>query len=617
MDFFKLLLRFIPKYKGRIIAYILMNFVASIFSVFSFIALIPLIQLLFGLSDKTFEYVDIQKFSSYDGMLDAVKNNIMYFLQEQIEVNGKIWVLFAIGGFVVLMSFLFNIVSYFAYWVRIPIRTGISRELRQDAYDRIVNMSILAFSKENRGDFVSRMTSDVDEIDYGIGTTLDMFIKDPIQIIVYIITMVSISPNLTIYGISILLIICTVMLYLGKIMQRITFEAQTNRGKILSMYEQTIGVLPIVKSYNTKRDFSKKFSALNFDTQHIFNKQNRFYTLAWTYTDFSLVVVLVAILCGSGKLILNGQSSIAPTTLIGFLGVFYSLIAPMRDLMKCTFGIRKAMASVERLNKVLHIEQDSNSSNEKFVLQHTDHPLIELCDVSFRYDKNNILKKVSIKIMEGQKIAILGPTGSGKSTMAGLMTLLYKQYEGRIFINNKDVNMYSINSIRENMSFVVQDPHLLQDTISYNISLGNDKYSKEDVIGAAQKAHLHDFIMSLPDQYDTMIGDRGVLLSNGQKQCIALARAFLKDAPIYILDEATSAMDPELETSILNELANSFPKKTIIIITHRISTSLGADFVYVVDNGKIVEEGTPCELYEKDSYYRNLAALQNIKSKWM
>lgn len=615
MDFFRLLLRFIPKYKGRVIAYVFMNFIASIFSVFSFIALIPLIQLLFGLSDKTFEYVDTQNLSSYEGILEAIKNNIMYILQEQMAVNGKTWVLFAIGGFVVLMSFLFNVVSYFAYWVRIPIRTGISRELRQDAYSRIVNMSVLAFSKENRGDFVSRMTSDVDEIDYGIGTTLDMFIKDPIQIIVYIITMVSISPNLTVYGLFMLVIICTVMLYLGRIMQQITFAAQTNRGKILSIYEQTIGVLPIVKAYNTERDFSEKFSVLNFDTQRILNKQNRFYTLAWTYTDFSLIVVLVLILCGSGNLILHGQSSIAPATLIGFLGVFYSLIAPMRDLMKCTFGIRKAMASVERLNRVIHIEQESNPLNKEFVLQHTNVPIIELCDVSFRYDKSYILKKISIKIKEGQNIAILGATGSGKSTMAGLITLLYKQNKGHIFINGRDVSMYNIKSIRESISFVGQDSLLLQDTIFYNISLGNSKYSKEEVIKAAQKAHIHDFILSLPDQYDSMIGDRGILLSTGQKQCIALARAFLKDAPICILDEATSALDPELETSVLNEFTNASPKKTVIVITHRVSTSLGADLVYVIDDGQIVEEGTPDKLYEKDGYYRSLAIIQNILLK--
>ena len=614
MDFFRLILRFIPEYKGRITAYILMNFVASVFSVFSFIALIPLIQLLFGLSDETFEYVETQGLSSYKEFLDAVKNNIMYYLQEQIAVNGKTWVLFAIGGFVVLMSFLFNIMSYFAYWVRIPIRTGISRSLRQDAYNRIVNMPVLAFSKENRGDFVSRMTSDVDEIDFGIGTTLDMFIKDPIQIIVYIVTMVSISANLTMYGIALLLVICLIILYLGRIMQRITFQAQTNRGKILSMYEQTIGVLPVVKSYSTEHDFSDKFSVLNYETQHIFNKQNRFYTLAWTCTDFSLVAIIVLILCVSGELILNGESTIGPATLIAFLGVFYSLIAPMRDLMKCTFGIRKAMASLERLNRVLRIEQESDSAKEELVVRHSDEPIIELKGVTFRYESDDILKKVSIKVKEGEKVAILGSTGSGKSTLAGLITLLYNQNEGEFLMNGKNISTYSRKSVRKNISYIVQDPLLLQDTIFYNITLGND-YTREDVVKAAQKAHIHDFIMSLPLQYETIIGDRGTLLSSGQKQCIALARAFIKDAPIFIIDEATSALDPELETLVLNELMSDSDKKTVIMITHRVNTSLSADYVYVIDDGKIVEEGSSQKLFEGNTLYRSLVDIQNIKLK--
>lgn len=613
MDFFRLIFRFIPEYKGRITAYVLMNFVASVFSVFSFIALIPLIQLLFGLSDETFEYVETKGLSSYNDFLDAAKNNIMYYLQEQMAVNGKEWVLFAIGGFVVLMSFLFNIVSYFAYWVRIPIRTGISRSLRQDAYNRIVNMPVLAFSKENRGDFVSRMTIDVDEIDFGIGTTLDMFIKDPIQIIVYIATMVSISSNLTMYGMALLLVICSIILYLGRIMQRITFQAQTNRGKILSMYEQTIGVLPVVKSYSTERDFSEKFSVLNYETQRIFNKQNRFYSLAWSCTDFSLVAIIVLILCISGGLILNGESTIGPATLIAFLGVFYSLIAPMRDLMKCTFGIRKAMASLERLNRVLRIEQESDSVKEELVLRHTDEPVIELRGVSFRYENDDVLKKVSIRVKEGEKIAILGSTGSGKSTLAGLISLLYSQNEGEFLVNGKDIKAYSTNSVRKNISYIVQDPLLVQDTIFYNITLGNKDFTREDVVKAAQKAHIHDYIMSLPMQYETVIGDRGTMLSSGQKQCIALARAFIKGAPIYIIDEATSALDPELETLVLNELKRDLTKNTTIIITHRVSTSLDADYVYVIDDGKIVEEGTPKHLFEEDGPYRSLAVIQNIK----
>ena len=352
---------------------------------------------------------------------------------------------------------------------------------------------------------------------------------------------------------------------------------------------------------------------LNYETQRIFNKQNRFYSLAWSCTDFSLVAIIVLILCISGGLILNGESTIGPATLIAFLGVFYSLIAPMRDLMKCTFGIRKAMASLERLNRVLRIEQESDSVKEDLVVRHTDELVIELRGVSFRYENDDVLKKVSIRVKEGEKIAILGSTGSGKSTLAGLMSLLYSQNEGEFLIEGKDISKYSINSVRKNISYVVQDPLLIQDTIFYNITLGNKDFTREDVVKAAQKAHIHDFIMSLPKQYETVIGDRGTLLSSGQKQCIALARAFIKGARIYIMDEATSALDPELETLVLNELKGGVTKCTTIIITHRVSTSLDADYVYVIDDGKIVEEGIPKQLFDEDGPYRSLAVIQNIK----
>ena len=271
------------------------------------------------------------------------------------------------------------------------------------------------------------------------------------------------------------------------------------------------------------------------------------------------------------------------------------------------------MASLERLNRVLRIEQESDSAKEELIIRHTDEPIIELRGVTFRYENDDVLKQISIKVKEGEKIAILGSTGSGKSTLASLISLLYSQNEGEFLINGKDISAYSTNSVRKNISYVVQDPLLLQDTIFYNITLGNQKYTNEDVVKAARKAHIHDFIMSLPSQYETIIGDRGTLLSNGQKQCVALARAFIKDAPIYIIDEATSALDPELETLVLNELRSSARRNTVIIITHRVSTTLDADNVYVIDNGMIVEKGKPKQLFEKDGLYRSLAIIQNIK----
>lgn len=614
MNFSKLLFRFIPQFKWRIIAYIVLNFLCSICSVFSFIAIIPFVKVLFGLSDETFEYVSSSEVSSFLELLDAAKNNILYYLQLQISLRGKAVTLIMIGCFVVLMSFLSNLISYFAYWVRIPIRTGISRDLRKDAYHKIVNMPYLVFSKENRGDFVSRMTNDVEEIEYGIGTTLDMFIKDPVQIIVYLITMFGISSQLTSYGLLLLVLVCTFVLILGKVMQKISFTAQTKRGEILSSFEQTLGILPLIKSHNGEEMMEKRFNILNLSAQKIFNKQNRFYSLAWPCTDFIIVSIIVTMLCVGGKLVLSGQSSFGPAALIGFLGVFYSLIIPVRDMMKCTFGIRKAMASVTRLNKVLDIDDEQCRGNKIWELNKTpvNTPLIEFEKVSCKYDKVHCLQNVSIKIYPGQRIAILGFTGAGKTSLANLLVRLFDHDEGCIRLSGCDMNQYDVRSIRDSIAYVMQESFILNDTIYNNISFGLLECTKESVIAAAQKVHIHDFIMSLPHGYDTIVGDRGMNLSGGQRQCIALARAVLKESPIIVLDEATAALDPGMEDLIMNELDSCCMGKTIIYITHRIDTALKADYIYVFGDGRVLESGTPEEIVLKGGPFKDVRKKNDV-----
>lgn len=612
MDFIKLLIRFIPQYKERIIAYVSLNFLSSICSVFSFIAIIPLIQILFNLSDNTFSYIDTTEVHTFSEILDAAKNNIMFYLQEQISVYGESKVLLMIGAFVILTSFLFNIISYLAYWVRIPIRTGISRDLRRDAYDKIINMPIHTFSKENRGDFVSRMTNDVEETEYGIGTTLDMFIKDPIQIIVYIITMIGISSQLTLYAISMIVVVCLFVLFLGQVMQKISYEAQQNKGKILSVFEQTLGVLPIIKSFNAQHVFINKFTKLNLQTQKIFNKQNRFYSLAWPSTDFLITVIIVIMLCLGGYLILSGASTLNPAVFIGFLGVLYSIIPPIRDMMKCTFGIRKAMASVVRLNKILNIANESIQASNKTIKFSEDFPVFEIKNLTLRYENETILKDVSLKINKGKKIAVLGATGSGKSTLLSLLTRLNEEYEGSILISGENIKTYSYNTTRDYIAYVPQSPMLLNDTIRNNITLNNN-YTDIDVIEATKKAYIHDYIMTLPDKYETIVGDRGCNLSGGQQQCISLARAIIKNSPILIIDEGTASLDPKLEANIMSSLINNKGEKTMIIVSHKISTVLNADFVYILNEGRIIDSGTPMELYHKEGYFKSMAELQNVK----
>ena len=581
---------------------------------FSFIAIIPFVRVLFGLSNETFQYVSSSGIMSFSALLDLAKNNILYYLQLQISTYGKTGVLVMIGGFVVFMSFLSNLISYFAYWVRIPIRTGISRDLRKDAYHRIVTMPYLVFSKENRGDFVSRMTNDVDEIEYGIGTTLDMFVKDPVQIVVYIITMFGISSQLTLYGLALLLLTCTLILVLGRTMQSISFTAQTKRGMILSFFEQTLGILPLIKSHNASETVESKFNDLNLSAQKTFNKQNRFYSLAWPCTDFLIVSIIVVMLCVGGKMILSGQSSFGPAALIGFLGVFYSLIIPVRDMMKCTFGIRKAIASVSRLNKVLSIENEPNRGNKIWEIKETYNniPLIEFENVSFQYDKVNCIQNISLEIHSGQRVAILGATGAGKSTIANLIVRLFDTTEGCIKFSGIDIKEYDIRSVRDNIAYVTQDALLLNDTIYNNICFGLE-CNKESVVAAAQKVHIHDFIMSLPEKYDTVIGDRGMNLSGGQKQCIALARAVIKASPVLILDEATSSLDSKMEILIMNELITLHSQQTLIYITHRIDSALNADYIYLIGEGQVLECGTPEDLLLKDGVFHSISNAQKNK----
>ena len=612
MDFFKLIIRFVPQYKWRLLSYILLNVLCSVCGVFSFMAIIPLLQILFGLTQDTLAYTDLSTISSYSDLLIALKDNLLYYLQDKITIDGKIHVLCVVGGFVVLMSFLFNSISFFAYWVRIPIRTGISRDLRQDAYHKIVNMPIAGFANENRGDFVSRMTNDIEEVDYGLGTTLDMFIKDPIQIIVYVIAMIGLSPLLTCYSFIMLCVLCILILLLGKVMEKISLKAQANRGGILSAYEQTLGLLPIIKSYNSEESLSAKFWKLNKKSQDVFNKQNRFYSLAWPCTNFSIAVIVVLILCVGGRLILLNDYVLDAASFVGFLCVLYSLTTPVDDMMKCTFGIRKAMASLKRLNRILNIPDEYGGTKNKLDMTKPDRPIIEFKNVSFAYNSKPILKNVSFSISKGDKVAIMGNTGSGKTTMANIMSTLLKQDSGDFLINGIPLTDYSLSSVRDKIAYVSQDTVLFQDSILFNITLGDSNISFETVIEAAKRAHIHDYIMSLPEQYNTIVGDRGTTLSGGQRQCVALARAFVKDPHIYILDEATSAMDAQLESYVMEEISDVAKDKTVIIVTHNSRLTRDCNLIIVLDKGELIESGSPMELLEKKRAYSTMVSLHDI-----
>ena len=583
MEFWKLLGRFIPIYKWRILSYILLIVLSSIFSVFSFATIIPLLQLLFGLSDVQIIYMDAESIVSFKSFLEFVENNSLYYIQQQILENGKTTALLILGVFLITTSALSNVISYFAYYVRIPIRTGISRDLRNEAYATILHMPVNAFANENKGDFVSRMTSDIAEVDYGIGTAMDMIIKEPIKVVVYICTLISISLFLTIEALILLCIACIIIAVVGKAMKRLAKEGQQYRAAILSTFEETLGKIKFIKSFNLIDYFYREFEVLSDETMEVLNKTNRRYSIAWPLTDFLLSVSIATLMCLGGSLILNETSSLPAEKFIYFLVVFFSIIPPIRNITKSTYGIRKAMASVERMNYILSLDAEQDLLGEKIDDSIVHSTGIEFNNVSFSYTTNRlILDNVNISIPLNKTTIIKGETGAGKTTLFNLLLKLYTPSKGKILYNGVDISKLSTYNLRNAITYVSQDSILFNDSIMENINLGKREAYPPEVIHATKLAGVNDFIDILPCKYKTIVGDQGMNLSNGQRQAIGIARAVLRNTPILILDEATNCMDSNIEQQVFENLKKIYNGRTLIVITHNDNLLRYADKVITI-----------------------------------
>ena len=583
MEFWKLLGRFIPIYKWRILSYILLIVLSSILSVFSFATIIPLLQLLFGLSDVQIIYMDAESIVSFKSFLEFVENNSLYYIQQQILENGKTTALLILGVFLITTSALSNFISYFAYYVRIPIRTGISRDLRNEAYATILHMPVNAFANENKGDFVSRMTSDIAEVDYGIGTAMDMIIKEPIKVVVYICTLISISLFLTFEALILLCIACIIIAVVGKAMKRLAKEGQQYRAAILSTFEETLGKIKFIKTFNLIDYFYREFDVLSDETMVVLNKTNRRYSIAWPLTDFLLSVSIAILMCLGGSLILNETSSLPAEKFIYFLVVFFSIIPPIRNITKSTYGIRKAMASVERMNYILSLDAEQELLGE-YIDDSTIHNAgIQFNNVSFSYTNNRlILDNVNITIPLNKTTIIKGETGVGKTTMFNLLLKLYSPSKGQILYNGVDISKLSTYNLRNTITYVSQDSILFNDSIMENINLGKREAYHQEVIHAAELSGVNNFIDNLPYKYKTIVGDQGMNLSNGQRQAIGIARAILRNTPILILDEATNCMDSNIEQQVFENLKKIYNGRTLIVITHNDNLLRYADKVITI-----------------------------------
>ena len=610
-NFVLLLKRFILPYKRFVGLNIFFNLIATLFSLFSFATIIPILQVLFGLDIVQTQYVDFSWRDDFQTIISALKNNVYFFIEQTLTNYGPGTVLMYLAVFLIATAFLKATTTYFGAYFMIPIRTGVLRDLRDKLYQKIISLPLGFYSQERKGDIMSRMTGDVNEVSNSIMGSLNMMFKNPIMIIIYLTTMLIMSVELTIFVLVLLPLSGFIIGRVGRKLKHSSKQGQEETGEMLSQIEETIGGLRVVKAFNAEKKLSDRFHMLNEKIRRTFNRINRRHEMATPMSEFLGTIVIAIVLWYGGVLILNEKSSIDAAAFIYYMIIFYSIINPVKDLSKAAYTIQRGMASLERIDKILDAQNNiTDPKNPKELNAFTSK--IEYKDLSFRYKEKWVLDNVNLTIEKGKTIALVGQSGSGKTTLADLLPRYYDVEVGSISVDDINIKDVRVKQLRSLMGIVNQEAILFNDTFFNNIAFGVENATMENVIAAAKIANAHDFIMSSPEGYEMNIGDRGCRLSGGQRQRISIARAVLKNPPILILDEATSALDTESEKLVQEALENLMRHRTTVVIAHRLSTIKNADEICVMHEGKIVERGKHDELIALNGYYRRLNEMQAL-----
>ena len=605
-NYFKLI-AYTKPYKTQVAFSILFNIFSVIFSLFSLTMIVPFLNVLF---EQQRQYEPAPWSISVKSLL----NNFNYYLAKYVEQHGQMNALILICLFTVIVFFLKNACRYLGMYFIAPVRNGVVKDLRTKLYDKILELPIGYFSEERKGDIMSRMTSDVAEIEWSILNSLEASFREPINILLFLFTLITLSPQLSLFVMVLLPLSGLLIARIGKSLKKKSTSLQERMGQLLSSIEETLGGLRIIHAFTAEEFSRNKFSTINIAHNKLMNKIGRRTDLSSPMSEFLGAAVMAVVMYFGGKLVLSPAQELEPSEFIAFIAIFSQLISPAKAFTTAYYHIQKGLASKERIDKILEAE---------IAIREIENPLpivtfenkIEYKNLSFSYrngEAGYVLKNINVNIEKGKTIALVGQSGSGKTTLADLLPRYYDPSEGGIYIDGKNITQLKIKDLRSLMGVVNQESILFNDTVFNNIAFGMQNTSVDAVIQAAKIANAHDFIMDMPEKYQANIGDRGSKLSGGQRQRLSIARAVLKNPPILILDEATSALDTESERLVQDALNALMKNRTSVVIAHRLSTILSADEILVMQKGEIVERGTHHELLANGSYYKKLYELQNF-----
>lgn len=607
-DAFRLFRSFLPPYKGYVGLTIIFNILGAVFGIFSFIALIPLLKILFSLEAESYRYMEVH-FSIIPLHIprEALMNNLYAWLAENVEARGAVTMLIIIGLIGITMVFLKTGFTYLGSFSMTKIRNHVVKDIRNNLFSKIVALPIGFFTEERKGDIIARATGDVAEVENSIMTSLDVVFKNPVIILITLIAMIFMSWQLTLFVFIMFPIAGTIIGLIGRSLRKESRKGQIKMGEILSTIEETLSGLRIIKAFNAEKKILKKQKIQNEEYRSIMDKITLKRVLASPMSEFLGTVVVVLVMWYGGRLILlnTGSSALEPEEFLVYLVFFYNIINPTKGFSTAFYNIQKGLASMERIDKILNTVSSIKIKKDAVKIESFCNS-IEYKNVWFRYKEDFVLKEVNIKIRKGETVALVGSSGSGKSTLTDLLPRFYDVTRGEIRIDGLDLRNLDISSLRSLMGIVNQEPILFNDTIYNNIAFGVENATSEEIEYAAKIANAHEFILKTENGYQTNIGDRGTRLSGGQRQRLSIARAVLTNPPIMILDEATSSLDSESERLVQEAINNLMKDRTSIIIAHRLSTIRNVDIIYMLNEGKIIEQGSYDHLLANNGAFRIL-----------